>query len=162
MKDIDIIFEGLHDDSMLPQYARPGDSGMDVHAHFDEKFFVKHEVVYNIRDRTFRLAPESRVLIPLGFKVQIPLGYEIQVRPRSGLALKHGITVLNTPGTIDSGYRGEMGVILFNTDTDHSLNIKHGDRVAQIVLSKVYKIQWHGGTVDESTRGTGGLGHTGV
>ena len=104
---------------------------------------------------------KERVAVPTGVFLQIPMGFEIQVRPRSGLALKHGITVLNTPGTIDSDYRGEILVILIN-HSNSTFQIQNGDRIAQLVLAKVEKIAWE--NIDQLTttqRGTGGFGSTG-
>lgn len=128
----------------LPQYARTGDAGMDVFANVEEAVVIK---------------AGERALIPTGLKVGIPVGYEIQVRPRSGLALKKGITVLNTPGTIDAGYRNEVGVILINHSNEDFI-INPGDKIAQIVLKKFETIEWK--EVEELggyDRG-GGFGHT--
>ena len=136
----------LRPEAVIPQYAHTGDAGMDVcNAGPDIK-----------------LAPQSRCLAPTGLSVEIPPGYELQVRPRSGLALKKGLTVLNTPGTIDAGYRGEIGVILFNSDPRAEAEIKHGERVAQIVLNKVEIIEWEeSGALEASSREAGGFGSTG-
>ena len=128
----------------LPQYARSGDAGMDVFANVEEAVVIK---------------AGERALIPTGLKVGIPVGYEIQVRPRSGLALKKGITVLNTPGTIDAGYRNEVGVILMNHSNEDFI-VNPGDKIAQIVLKKFETIEWK--EVEELggyDRG-GGFGHT--
>ena len=128
----------------LPQYARTGDAGMDVFANVEEAVVIK---------------AGERALIPTGLKVGIPVGYEIQVRPRSGLALKKGITVLNTPGTIDAGYRNEVGVILMNHSNEDFI-VDPGDKIAQIVLKKFETIEWK--EVEELggyDRG-GGFGHT--
>lgn len=127
-----------------PSYATPLSAGADVRSKIDT------------------IVPaHGRVLIPTGMFVAIPEGYEIQVRPRSGLALKKGITVLNTPGTIDADYRNEIGVILFNT-TDEDFVVNAGDRIAQIVLAKFEQINWV--EVDEldETERTDGFGHTGL
>ena len=127
----------------LPKYATPQSAGADVRSKIDTV-----------------VPAHGRVLVPTGMFVAVPSGYEIQVRPRSGLALKKGITVLNTPGTVDSDYRGEVGVILFNT-TDEDFEIKAGDRIAQIVLNKVEQIHWiEVDELDETERGEGGFGHT--
>ena len=128
----------------LPQYARTGDAGMDVFANVEEAVVIK---------------AGERALIPTGLKVGIPVGYEIQVRPRSGLALKKGITVLNTPGTIDAGYRNEVGVILMNHSNEDFI-VNPGDKIVQIVLKKFETIEWK--EVEELggyDRG-GGFGHT--
>lgn len=133
-------------DNPLPQYATTGSSGMDIRA------FISVPVT---------LQPLERSLIPTGIFVEIPTGYEIQVRPRSGLAVKQGITCLNTPGTIDSDYRGEIRVILINLSNEPQI-IHPGDRIAQIVVQKVEIIQWE--TVEKisvTSRNEGGFGHTG-
>ena len=128
----------------LPAYATSGAAGMDV---------VSAEDV--------TIAPGGRHAVATGFALAIPEGYEIQVRPRSGLALKHGITVPNTPGTIDSDYRGELKVILINHGTD-SFVIARGDRVAQLVLAPVLQAAWEEvAELDATTRGAGGFGSTG-
>lgn len=110
----------------------------------------------------YNLLPHGRLLVKTGLYVSIPKGYELQVRPRSGLALKNGITVLNTPGTIDSDYRGEIGVILYNT-TDEAYVINIGERIAQIVLVPIVHANWNViDILDDTLRGTGGFGHTGI
>lgn len=107
------------------------------------------------------LAPFDRVLIPTGLFIELPDGYEAQIRPRSGLAIKYGITVLNTPGTIDSDYRGEICIILINLSNDNFL-INDGDRICQLIISKVEKAVWiEKETLNLTTRGSGGFGHTG-
>lgn len=107
------------------------------------------------------LAPGQRELVPTGFKIQLPEGHEAQVRPRSGLALRHGITLPNAPGTIDADYRGEIRVILQNTG-DEDFVIKRGDRIAQLVVAPVVSVAWDEvQDLDDSTRGEGGFGHTG-
>lgn len=130
-----------------PSYSTSGSSGMDVRARLDSDVVLKSH---------------ARTLVPTGIFFEIPDGYEIQVRPRSGLALKSGITVLNTPGTIDSDYRGELGIILINL-SDEDFTIHDGDRIAQIVLSKVERIGFE--LIDElseTERSSGGFGSTGV
>ncbi len=132
----------------LPQYMTPASSGMDLFASLEEG------------DVT--LAPGRRRLIPTGVAIGLPKGYEAQVRPRSGLALKNGVTLLNSPGTVDADYRGEIGVILINLG-DKSFVIRDGDRIAQLVVHQVCRIELQ--EVDElpiSTRGGGGFGHTGL
>lgn len=138
-------FRRIHPDAVLPAYAHPGDAGMDVRSVAD--------VV---------IPPGGRALVPTGLVVLLPPGYEAQVRPRSGLALKHGVTVLNTPGTIDSGYRGEVGVILANFgSTDFAVG--KGDKIAQIVIAPVTQPEIvETDAVDETDRGSGGFGSTGV
>jgi len=134
-----------HGDGLaLPAYATPGAAGMDVLAAED-----------------VMLAPGARQAVGSGFSVAIPEGYEIQVRPRSGLALKHGISVPNTPGTIDSDYRGEVKVILINLGTE-DFHITRGDRIAQLVLAPVTLAAWEEvEELDETARGAGGFGSTG-
>ncbi|MBU4453407.1 dUTP diphosphatase [Patescibacteria group bacterium] len=136
----------LHPEVLLPQYSHPGDAGMDL---------------YNMGEEVV-LKPLSRTLLPTGLKVAVPAGYELQIRPRSGMALKKGLTVLNTPGTIDAGYRGEVGIIAYNASPDEAITIKKGDRVAQIVLKKVEEIEWQVmAELDETSRNEGGFGSTG-
>ena len=133
----------------LPNYKHIGDSGMDVIANLENSVVLK---------------PLQRALIPTGLYVELPVGYEIQVRPRSGLALKEGLTVLNTPGTVDSGYRGEIGVIMVNL-SDETRTIIDGERIAQIVLAKVEKIEGWEEIIefkDETDRGEGGYASTGM
>ena len=131
--------------SYLPKYQSSLASGMDVCA-----------------AQPLLLAPGSRGLIPCGFAMAIPAGYEIQVRPRSGLAMKHGVTVLNAPGTIDADYRGELKVLLINLGSV-DFQIQRGDRIAQLVLAPVLQAQWRvAASLSETQRGVGGFGHTGV
>ena len=132
-------------DNALPQYETGGSAGLDVRS-------AENEL----------LKPGEFKLITTGLRVEIPYGYEIQVRPRSGLALKHGITVLNSPGTIDADYRGEIGVILINHGQS-DFEIKAGDRIAQLVVAPVERIQWQEtGELNSSTkRGENGFGSTG-
>lgn len=132
----------------LPSRMTPGSSGCDVCAALGESVTIE---------------PQKRALIPTGLCFEIPVGYEVQVRPRSGLAFKNGVTVLNAPGTIDSDYRGEVKVILINMG-DEPFTIKHGDRIAQLVPMKVAsEIAFtECENVSETLRGTGGFGHTGV
>jgi len=134
-------------DLPLPALASPGSAGHDLRAAVDE------EVV---------LRPGERALIPTGLVLEIPPGWEGQVRPRSGLALRHGIGVLNSPGTIDSDYRGEVGVILINLG-DTPFPIRRGDRIAQLVFARVEAVEWEEAeTLAETRRGEGGFGSTGV
>lgn len=132
----------------LPEYAKEGDAGMDLRANLEEPDFV--------------LKAGERALISTGIKIALPRGYEAQIRPRSGLALKYGITVLNSPGTIDCNYRGFIGVILYNTD-DTDFVIEDGDRIAQIVIARVEDVEWNVQTeLDETERGITGFGKSGV
>ena len=138
-------FKKVHPDTVLPAYAHKSDAGMDLRSVAD--------VV---------IAPGRRTLVPTGLVMLLPPGYEAQVRPRSGLALKHGVTVLNTPGTIDSGYRGEVGVILANFG-DADFTVKKGDKIAQAVIAPVTQPEIvETDTIDETDRGAGGFGSTGV
>ncbi|MBT8377886.1 MAG: dUTP diphosphatase [Ignavibacteria bacterium] len=147
--EIKIKFKRIDDELLhipLPAYATKGSAGMDVHAAIKEPFIIK---------------PGSVELIPTNFLIEIPKGYEMQVRPRSGLAIKHGMGILNSPGTIDSDYRGEVKIILFNFSKKDFV-INPGDRIAQIVLSKVYKANLvESKELNNTKRGAGGFGHTG-
>ena len=135
-----------HGPKVLPEYATKGSAGLDVMAAIHEPISI---------------GPGERILVPSGFKLEIPLEYEVQIRPRSGLAIKHGITVLNSPGTIDSDYRGEIGIILIN----HSKNkfiVNPKDRIAQMVICKVTKMNLvKVSLLNNTERGSGGFGSTG-
>lgn len=131
----------------LPQYATPYAAGMDLRANLKEPV---------------TLQPLERRLIPTGIRIELPEGYECQIRPRSGLALKSGITVLNTPGTIDADYRGEIGVILVNL-SDKPFTVNHGERICQMVVARHASVEWQpSDNLAESNRGDGGFGHTGI
>ena len=131
----------------LPAYATPQSAGMDLRADIDVPI---------------TLHPMERRIIPTGLYIALPPGYEAQVRPRSGLALKHGITVLNSPGTIDADYRGEIGVLLINLSTEDFV-ITAGERIAQMVVARHEQGEFEVvAELDETERGTGGYGHTGV
>lgn len=144
MIEIGILNKSLYP---LPAYAKEGDSGMDVRANISE---------------SYTLRPFERHLFPTGIFIELPKGYEIQVRSRSGLALKQGLMVLNSPGTIDSGYRNEIGIILWNASGEDQ-TINPGDRIAQIVLAKIEEAKWvEKQEIDTNTdRALGGYGHTG-
>ncbi len=143
MAKVRIINQSPHP---LPAYATAGSSGMDLRANLDQPM---------------ELAPMQRVLVPTGLFIELPEHLEAQVRPRSGLAIKQGITCLNTPGTIDADYRGEIKVILINLSGETQL-IQHGDRIAQLVIQQVEKIEWvEVEQLNETARGAGGFGHTG-
>ena len=130
----------------LPKYQTEGASAVDLFANLNESIILKSKEIK---------------LIPTGIYISIPNGYEAQVRPRSGLAIKHGVTVLNSPGTIDSDYRGEIGVILIN-HSEIDFKISNGDRIAQLVLSAYDKITWQQvESLDDTKRGKGGFGSTG-
>ena len=136
-----------HSKHPLPAYETVFSAGMDLRANLDREVFLK---------------PMERALVPTGLFIELPEGYEAQVRPRSGLAIKKGVTVLNTPGTIDADYRGEVMVILINLSKEDFI-IKDGDRIAQMIISRHEKAEWE--PVDElivTTRGSGGFGHTGT
>lgn len=133
-------------DNVLPAYATEGSSGMDIRANLKEPVSLK---------------PLERSLVPSGLFIELPEGYEAQIRPRSGLAIKQGITCLNTPGTVDADYRGEIMVILINLSQEVQI-INHGDRIAQMVIAKVEKIKWkQSEKINETKRNKGGFGHTG-
>lgn len=135
------------DGAVTPAYATAGSAGMDLCAFMPE---------------VVTLQPGERRLIPTGIRIELPEGYEAQVRPRSGLALKHGVTVLNAPGTIDADYRGEVGVVLVNFG-DKPFIVSGGDRIAQMVVAPYSRVTWRNAAVLGSTeRGEGGFGHTGV
>lgn len=136
----------------LPSYETAQAAGMDVRANFDAPR----------RGHGITLQPGARALIPTGFAIALPRGYEMQVRPRSGLALKHGIMLVNSPGTIDADYRGPVGVIMLNAGQD-PFTVAHGDRIAQLVLAPVFRTVWRKvDTLDTTKRGAGGFGSTGV
>ncbi|CDD33603.1 deoxyuridine 5'-triphosphate nucleotidohydrolase [Bacteroides sp. CAG:714] len=141
---IQIINQSKHP---LPQYATPLSAGMDLRANLDEPVILK---------------PLQRCLVPTGLYIALPAGYEAQVRPRSGLALKKGVTVLNSPGTIDADYRGEIRVILINLSSEEFV-IEDGERIAQMVIARHEQAEWEVVDVlDETERGAGGFGHTGT
>ncbi len=144
MQTIEIKFQKLHPDAQVPSYAHIGDAGADV---------------CGVTEVT--LQPQNRAAIPTGLAVDIPIGYEIQVRPKSGLALKHGLAVLNAPGTIDAGYRGEIQIIMINLGTDAYTFVK-GQKIAQLVLKPVIQARYIEGELGNSDRGIGGFGSTGL
>jgi len=130
----------------LPEYVTEGSAGMDLRANLSDPVTLR---------------PMERLLIPTGLFIELPLDFEAQVRPRSGLAIKYGITCLNSPGTVDADYRGELKVVLINlSNEDHT--ILHGDRIAQMVVNKVEKVKWKEvKKISATKRGEGGFGHTG-
>lgn len=131
----------------LPQYATEGAAGMDLRANIDEPIVLK---------------PLERKLIPTGLYISLPIGYEAQVRPRSGLALKHGIGLANMIGTVDADYRGQVGVILINLSNEDFV-VEDGERIAQMVIAKHERAEWLPvEELDETERGAGGYGHTGM
>jgi len=142
--NVQIINKSRHP---LPSYATPLSAGMDLRANLDEPI---------------RLRPLQRCLVPTGLYIALPPGYEAQVRPRSGLAIKRGITVLNAPGTIDADYRGEICVVLINL-SDEEFVIEDGERIAQMIIARHEQIVWEEtDTLSDTERGAGGFGHTGV
>lgn len=142
--DVKIVNQSKH---LLPAYETSASAGVDLRANID------HEI---------KLEPLQRELIPTGLFIELPIGYEAQVRPRSGLAYKKGVTVLNTPGTIDADYRGEIKVILINLSNETFI-IKDGERIAQMVVSAHEKAEWiEVKVLNDSERGAGGFGHTGT
>ena len=135
------------EDLPLPSYETPDSAGMDLRAAVQAPL---------------EIAPGGRALVPTGLKIALPSGYEAQIRPRSGLALKKGITLPNTPGTIDADYRGELGIILMNLGEEPFV-IERGDRIAQMIVAPVTTARWvEVGSLDETVRGEGGFGSTGV
>ncbi|MFA6923729.1 MAG: dUTP diphosphatase [Bacteroidales bacterium] len=141
---IKIVSKSKHN---LPEYETGASAGMDLRANIDESVLLK---------------PLERALIPTGLFIELPVGYEAQVRPRSGLAFKKGVTVLNTPGTIDADYRGEIKVILVNLSNEN-YSVENGERVAQMIISSHEKAEWlKVEELEETKRGAGGFGHTGV
>jgi dUTP pyrophosphatase len=143
MLTVKIINRSRH---ALPEYATTASAGLDLRAHLDAPI---------------TLGPLDRAIVPTGLYMELPVGYEAQVRPRSGLAAKHGLTVLNSPGTIDADYRGEVGVILVNL-SNIAFVVQDGERIAQLVIAKHERVEWQ--PVEELTetgRGAGGFGHTG-
>ncbi len=147
MSAVTVKFQRHADDVVLPDYATPGAAGMDIAAHLD---------------KAVTLDPFARAAIATGFSMQLPSGYEAQIRPRSGLALKHGVTVANAPGTIDSDYRGEVAVILINL-SQQDFTITPGMRIAQMVIAPVTHCRFEDTLqLDMSDRGAGGFGSTGL
>lgn len=142
--EVKIINKSKH---QLPQYATPLSAGMDLRANIDEPITI---------------GSLDRAMVPTGIYIALPEGYEAQIRPRSGLAAKKGVTVLNTPGTIDADYRGEIKVILVNLSSEPFV-IEDGERICQMVVAKHERVDWtEVDTLDETERGAGGFGHTGV
>ena len=131
----------------LPKYETPQSAGMDLRANIESPI---------------SLFPMERKLVPTGLHIALPVGFEAQIRPRSGLALKHGITVLNSPGTVDADYRGEVMVLLINL-SDQAFEIKPGERIAQMVIARHEQIQWNlVESLDDTERGESGFGHSGI
>ena len=143
--DLDILVQRLDDDLPLPSYAHPGDAGADLLTTVD-----------------VTLAPGERAMVPTGIAIALPEGYVALVHPRSGLAARHGLSIVNTPGTVDAGYRGEIKVMLINLDPREPIELRRGDRVAQLVVQRVERARFtEVGEVPASVRGDGGYGSTG-
>ena len=141
--DVKIINHSRHS---LPEYATDRSAGVDLRANIDSPIVLK---------------PLERTLVKTGLFIELPQGYEAQIRPRSGLALKKGVTILNSPGTIDSDYRGEIGVILINLSQEEFI-IEDGERICQMVIAAHEHVKWvESGSLEETERGAGGFGHTG-
>jgi dUTP pyrophosphatase len=168
-KQVKVYNKGIY---KLPRYESEFAAGFDFKADFSQKentddFLGSGGYTYDPETKELTLFSKGgRVLIPTGLHVSIPDGYELQVRPRSGLALKHGISIVNSPGTIDSDYRGDIGIILINTDPNNDFVIKDGERIGQGVLNKVEQVEWESvhtlEGLGETVRGQGGFGHTGM
>jgi len=145
MSSVEVLITRLDPELPLPRYAKGGDAGADIVSRID-----------------ITLAPGERALVPTGIAIALPDGYVALVHPRSGLAIKHGVTMVNAPGTVDAGYRGELQIILINHDKSESVSFKRGDRIAQLVIQKVERAEFvevH--DLPGSGRGTGGFGSTG-
>jgi dUTP pyrophosphatase len=146
MSQVQVLITRLDADLPLPQYAKPGDAGADIVSRID-----------------ITLAPGERALVPTGIAIALPDGYVALVHPRSGLAIKHGVTMVNSPGTVDAGYRGELQIILINHDPHEAITFKRGDRIAQLVIQQVERAEFvEVSELPGSGRGKGGFGSTGV
>ncbi len=146
MSQVQVLITRLDPDLPLPRYAKPGDAGADIVSRID-----------------ITLAPGERALVPTGIAIALPDGYVALVHPRSGLAIKHGVTMVNSPGTVDAGYRGELQIILINHDRSESISFKRGERIAQLVIQQVERAEFvEVSELPGSGRGTGGCGSTGV
>jgi dUTP pyrophosphatase len=144
-REVDVLVQRLDVDLPLPEYAHPGDAGVDLVSAVDA-----------------RVGPGERALLPTGLAIALPAGYAAFVHPRSGLAIKHGLTVANAPGTVDAGYRGEIKVALVNLDQHETVEIHRGDRIAQLVVQRVEQVRFHEVvTLPGSARAAGGFGSTG-
>jgi len=145
MSSVEVLITRLDPDLPLPRYAKGGDAGADIVSRID-----------------ITLAPGERALVPTGIAIALPDGYVPLVHPRSGLAIKHGVTMVNAPGTVDAGYRGELQIILINHDKSEPVSFKRGDRIAQLVIQKVERAEFiEVRDLPGSGRGTGGFGSTG-
>jgi dUTP pyrophosphatase len=145
MSSVQVLITRLDPEVPLPRYAKGGDAGADIVSRID-----------------ITLAPGERALVPTGIAIALPDGYVALVHPRSGLAIKHGVTMVNSPGTVDAGYRGELQIILINHDKSESVSFKRGDRIAQLVIQKVERAEFvEVADLPGSGRGSGGFGSTG-
>ena len=145
MPGVDVLIRRLDETLPLPSYAHPGDAGADLLTTVDAT-----------------LAPGERTVLPTGVAIALPDGYAAFVHPRSGLAARHGVTIVNAPGTVDAGYRGEIKVTLLNTDRSAPVSFRRGDRIAQLVIQRVEPVRFHeADTLPGSARGAGGFGSTG-
>jgi dUTP pyrophosphatase len=145
MSSVQVLITRLDPELPLPRYAKGGDAGADIVSRLD-----------------ITLAPGERALVPTGIAIALPDGYVALVHPRSGLAIKHGVTMVNSPGTVDAGYRGELQIILINHDRDEAVSFKRGDRIAQLVIQKVERAEFvEVKDLPGSGRGSGGFGSTG-
>ncbi len=143
--DLDVAIVRLDPDLPLPSYAHPGDAGADLHSTVD-----------------LRLQPHERALVPTGISIALPPGFVALIHPRSGLAARHGLSIVNTPGTVDAGYRGEIKVLLINHDHERAVSIERGDRIAQLVIQRFERARFvEVDALPESVRGAGGYGSTG-
>jgi len=141
---LEVKIKRIHPDAIIPTYSTRGSAGADL---------------YSIED--YNLEPSERKLFHTGIQIEIPFGYEGQIRPRSGLALNHGLIIINTPGTIDSDYRGEIGIILLNTDKENSYEVIKRERIAQMLIKRVEQVKFtEVNELSETKRGTGGFGHS--
>lgn len=144
--DLDVVVVRLDPELPVPSYAHPGDAGADLHTAVD-----------------VALAPGERALVPTGLSIALPDGYVALVHPRSGLAARHGLSIVNTPGTVDAGYRGEIKVLLINHDPVEEVVLRRGDRIAQLVIQRFERARFvEAGVLPESARGVGGYGSTGT
>ena len=160
-KDVDLKIKKLNEDAVIPAYAHEGDAGFDLSAIINTDMLEPQPGVMGGTEDSVLVAPGGKYIAKTGLAFAVPKGYELQVRPRSGLAYKHGITVINSPGTVDAAYRGEVMVILLNTGSE-PFEIRSGDRIAQGVINKLPTVSIQEvNELDETERGTGGFGSTG-
>jgi dUTP pyrophosphatase len=147
MNSVEVEIKCMHPNSRIPAYETEHAAGMDLRAYLEQEL---------------SLYPGERVLVETGIAIALPQGYEAQVRPRSGLALKHGVSLLNSPGTIDADYRGEIRVVLINHGSE-VFKVSNGDRIAQLVVAPVSRVEWKETTeLNRTVRADGGFGHTGI